>query len=184
MTSLVAPSADGEAVSMPPHERSYLAPNGLTFMVGSRDETINRIPPLNMIGTTREVLVSGVAYGRLEGASTGKIQVGYHVGCAVDLGSALVGVTPDDLPFSESPLGTFNPNPVATINLSAGEVKEVVIREKKMVAGKVIYLGVRDFHIVVNSCTGPVTLRQFTYVLLESEDTDDSGAVFGEPTWM
>lgn len=181
----LAPTAAAEVVPMPPHEKSFVSPTGVTFMVGNRDETINRIPPLNMMGTTREALVSSVSYGRLDGGSGGKLRVGYHVGCAVSIGASTLGVTPDvfvdDLDPSTNPL---NVGPVATVNLNPGEVGEVLMMEKTMVPGKTIHLGVRDFHIRVNSCTGPVTLRQFTYVSFESEDADDSGAVFGDPTWL
>ncbi|MGN2640303.1 MspA family porin [Nocardia takedensis] len=182
------PRATAEIVPMPPHEKTFVSPNGISFMVGNRDETINRIPPLNMMGTTREALVSGVAYGRLDGGTAGKLRVGYHVGCAVEIGGSTIGVTPNfyyydpDLdPGNNDPLAIA---PVATLNLNPGQVTDVAMMEKTMVPGKQINLGVRDYHIRVNSCTGPVTLRQYTYVYLESEDTDDSGAVFGDSTWL
>ncbi|MGN2638416.1 MspA family porin [Nocardia takedensis] len=33
----------------------------------------------------------------------------------------------------------------------------------------------------VDSCAGPVTIRQYTYVEARTPEVDDSGAVFGEP---
>lgn len=53
-----------------------------------------------------------------------------------------------------------------------------------MIPGKLIQAVVRDFHIKVNTCTGPVNLRQYTYVTATSPETDDMGAVFGDPTWL
>ncbi|WP_378739469.1 MspA family porin [Nocardia brasiliensis] len=178
-----APAVDAEIISMPPHEKSFVPPGGggKKFTVGSRDEYINRLPPLNFMGTTREALVSSIAYGRVEGATAGKVRIGYHVGCAVTIGATTLGATPDVI-ISQTP--AFNPDPVATLNLAPGDVGEVAIAEKEMVPGKLVYLSFRDFHIKVNSCTGPVTIRQYAYVDFKSPEVDDSGAVFGDPTWL
>ncbi|WP_433685813.1 MspA family porin [Nocardia sp. CA-119907] len=77
-----------------------------------------------------------------------------------------------------------NPNPVVTLNLNPGEIAEVPLAEKEMIPGTLIQTVVRDFHIKVDACTGPVTLRQFAYVYAVSPEVDDSSAVFGDPTWL
>ncbi|MGY4102177.1 MspA family porin [Nocardia sp. R16R-3T] len=233
-------SASAEVISMAPHEKSFASPIGGNIMVGSRDETINRIAPLNQVATTREAFVTTTAYGQIDAAATGKLQVGYHVGCAVTIGTGTLGATPDiivplplgvdtrntrpnapnlpdvpNLPNGKKGNGDaaqtgngagtgagtgaeagagggggqffpvfVNPNPVVTVNLQAGEVAEVALAEKDMIPGKLIQTVVRDFHIKVNTCTGPVTLRQFAYVYASSPEVDDSGAVFGDPTWL
>ncbi|MEV4128572.1 MspA family porin [Nocardia sp. NPDC049707] len=248
-------SAQAEVISMPSHEKSFASPIGGDIMVGSRDETINRIAPLNMVGTTREAFVTTTAYGQINAAATGKLKVGYHVGCAVTIGTGTLGATPDliiPIPLNgpngpNGPVGPngpngnnypnqpnfpnfpnypnrpnwpnwpnanwnngnggngngnngngnngngnnvnnvpilVNPNPVVTLNLQAGEVAEVELAEKEMIPGKLIQIVVRDFHIKVDTCTGPVTLRQFAYVYATSPEVDDSGAVFGDPTWL
>ncbi|PXX62389.1 MspA protein [Nocardia tenerifensis] len=168
---------------MPPHEKSFVPPGGgaRKFVIGSREEYIYRIPPLNFMATTREALVSSISYGQVEGASGGKLRIGYHVGCAVTIGAGTLGATPDII---IGQLPSVNPNPVATLTLAPGEVGEVEIAEKDMIPGKLIQLSFRDFHIKVNACTGPVTLRQYSYVDYKSPEVDDSGAVFGDPTWL
>ncbi|MFI9510872.1 MspA family porin [Nocardia sp. NPDC052566] len=184
LSLVTASPVRAEIISMPPHERSFVSPGEtpMGFMVGSREEKINRIAPLNMSGTTREALVTLIAYGRTQGAAAGgKIRAGYHIGCAVTLGAATLGATPD-LVIGATP--SANPNPVFTINLSPGEVTEVALMEKDIIPGKLIQLSIRDYHIKVNSCTGPVTLRQYTYADVKSPEVDDSGAVFGDPTWL
>lgn len=180
LPAVCVPAVQAEIISMAPHEKAYSSPAG-NFMVGNREEQINRIPPLNMVGTSREVLVSNIAYGRLEEAPAGKLKVGYHVGCAIQIGAGTVGTTPDIIPV---PTPSFNFGPVATVNLLPGEITDVPIQEKAMITGKNIQLITRDFHIRVNACTGPVTLRQYTYVQVNSPEVDDSGAVFGDPTWF
>ncbi|UFS99418.1 MspA family porin [Nocardia huaxiensis] len=189
-TFLYPASAHAEVEPLPPHERIYQTVNG-SFTVGHREEIINRLAPLNMVGTTREALVSNIAYGQLAGPFTGTLKTGYHVGCAVNTGAGTIGVTPDLTLGATIPLGDgapnlalgANPNPVATLNLTAGEVKEVPVAEKEIVsgAGQIV---IRDFHIIVNQCTGPVAIRHYTYLFTKSPAVDDSGAVFGEPTWL
>ncbi|WP_084484300.1 MspA family porin [Nocardia anaemiae] len=78
----------------------------------------------------------------------------------------------------------INPNPVVTVNLSPGEIADVPMAEKEIIPGKLIQTVVRDFHIKVDTCTAPVTLRQYTYVTATSPETDDMGAVFGDPIWL
>ncbi len=197
LASFAAAHADVEA--LPPHERTIQSING-SFVVGHRDEQVNRVAPLNMVGTTREAFVDNIAYGRILGPATGVLKTGYHVGCAVSIGAGTVGATPDlNVGTTIDPgkmLGTdpgaaipplilgANPNPVATLNLSAGEVKEVPVGEKEIVPGTVGTIVIRDFHIIVNQCTGPVAIRHYTYLYTKSPEVDDSGAVFGESTWL
>ncbi|WP_280267624.1 MspA family porin [Nocardia wallacei] len=182
------PVAGAEPEALPPHEKTFPSPFG-SFTVGSRDETVNRIPPLNMVGTTREALVGNVTYGRIDGPAGGKLATGYHVGCAVSIGAGTLGATPEaevGIEGAQTPIphALVDANPVATINLNPGEVKEVAVAEKEIIPGKNVQIVTRDFHIVVNACSGPVTIRQFTYLYAKSAEVDDSGAVFGESTWL
>ncbi|WP_239004113.1 MspA family porin [Nocardia panacis] len=169
---------------MAPHERSFVAPGGdIQFVVGAREEFISRLPPLNQMGTTREALVSVVGYGKADGAAAGKLRVGYHVGCAATIGPLTLGATPHLLlGLGAGP--SVDPAPTIALNLNPGEVKEVPIVDKDIVPGKLTQLSVRDFHIVVNSCSGPVSIREYTYADVKSAEVDDSGAVFGDPTWL
>ncbi|WP_406237939.1 MspA family porin [Nocardia sp. NBC_01009] len=183
-----APRAEAEIITLPPHERTYASPLGGNLMVGNRDETISRIAPLNQVGTTREAFVSSVAYGQVDGG-VGKLRVGYHIGCAVTVGAGTLGGTPDliigiDPDTEDQPPLLLNPNPIVTLNLTPGEVAEVAMTEKDMIPGKLIQTVIRDFHLKINTCTGPVSIRQFTYVIATSPEVDDMGAVFGDPTWL
>ncbi|MFC9999223.1 MspA family porin [Nocardia sp. NPDC127526] len=183
--SICLPQGHADVITLPAHEQTYQSTFG-SFTVGHAPEYINRIPPLNQMGTTREALVTTAAYGRINGMAGGTLKVGYHVGCAVTIGAGTLGATPD-LPVGFTPSGPdahFNPNPVATLNLNAGEVKEVSLAEKEVPPGITATTIIRDFHIVVNQCTGPVTIRQYVYLYAKSAEVDDSGAVFGDPTWL
>ncbi|MBB5917909.1 hypothetical protein BJY24_006821 [Nocardia transvalensis] len=183
-----APLARADVEQLPPREKTFPSAFG-SFTVGVHDENVNRLPPLNMVGTTREALVGHVAWGRVDGPAGGVLKTGYHVGCAVTVGPGQFGATPDleagieggEVP---SPHILANPNPIVTLNLSPGEVSEVPVAEKELIPGKVVQTVVRDFHIIVNACSGPVAIRQFTYLYAKSAEVDDSGAVFGDSTWL
>ncbi|MEV6773127.1 MspA family porin [Nocardia sp. NPDC051030] len=183
------PSARADIITLAAHEQTYESLFG-SFTVGSRGELVNRIAPLNQMGTTREALVSTIAYSRINGTAGGQMKVGYHVGCAVNIGAGTLGFNPNPavtLPGAGTPpvpSVTFNPNFIATINLNPGEVKELAVADKDVAPNITASIVIRDFHIVVNQCTGPVTIRQYTYLYAKSAEVDDSGAVFGDPTWL
>ncbi|ATL66979.1 MspA family porin [Nocardia terpenica] len=182
-----APAAHAEVQRMPPHEKTFASAFG-TFTVGTTNETVDRIPPLNMVATTREALVGYVSYGRVNGGAGGALKTGYHVGCAVTIQNGSMAFNPQpSLGFGGSPTmpnGSLLLSPTVAVNVAPGEVKEVAVAEKALIPNQVVQTVIRDFHIVVNGCTGPVTIRQFTYLFAKSPQVDDSGAVFGDPTWL
>ncbi|MFI5781498.1 MspA family porin [Nocardia sp. NPDC051570] len=183
-----APTARADVEEMTPHEKSFASVFG-SFTVGSRFETVNRIAPLNLMGTTREALLSGISYGRINGPAVGVLKTGYHIGCAVNIGGGSVGTSPQvtvTSPGAQSGLPQVQAEfqPIVSMSLAPGEVKEIPVGEKEMAPGRVVQIVIRDFHLTVNQCSGPVTIRQYAYVYARSADVDDSGAVFGDPTWL
>ncbi|MFI6869635.1 MspA family porin [Nocardia sp. NPDC050406] len=192
---LGVPAAHAEIEALSPHERVFNSPIG-SFTVGHKDESVNRIPPLNQVGTTREALVSNTFYGRIDGGAVGTLVAGYHVGCAVNWNNGTLGLTPniypDDVLPDELPGSPFSGMdgfqtyvaPVITATLGPGEVKEVKLAEKQVVAGDTAWAITRDFHVIVNACTGPVSIRSYAYMQVKSPLVDDSGGVFGDPTWL
>ncbi|MFE3195390.1 MspA family porin [Nocardia sp. NPDC059240] len=182
--------ARADIVTLAPHERTYQSTFG-SFTVGNRDEFVNRIAPLNQVGTTREAMVSNMSYARVDGIAGGQLKTGYHVGCSVTLPNGNLGAIPQVyVPsgnLSQSPaLQIIGPNiqvPMS-VNLAPGEVKDIAVADKDLIPGKQVQIIIRDFHIAVNQCAGPVSIRQYTYIYAKSAETDDSGAVFGDPTWL
>ncbi|AYF75629.1 hypothetical protein D7D52_19230 [Nocardia yunnanensis] len=184
------PPTRADIETLAPHERTYQSTFG-SFTVGDRDEVIDRIAPLNQVGTTREAMVSNMAYARVDGLAGGQLKTGYHIGCSVSLPNGNLGAIPQVyVPsgnLAQSPsLQVIGPNiqvPMS-VNLAPGEVKDLEVATKDLLPGKQVQIIVRDFHIAVNQCAGPVSIRQYTYVYAKSAETDDSGAVFGDPTWL
>ncbi|MGW4356275.1 MspA family porin [Nocardia sp. NPDC004582] len=183
--------AHADIVALTPHERTFQSTFG-SFTVGARDETVNRIAPLNQVGTTREALATSTVYARVDGIAGGQIKTGFHVGCSVTLPNGNLGVIPQwyaptvNVSQVDPSVVIIGPNievPLS-VNLAPGEVKDVPVADKDLLPGKTVQIVVRDFHIVVNQCAGPVSIRQYTYAYAKSPETDDSGAVFGDPTWL
>ncbi|MFJ4657751.1 MspA family porin [Nocardia sp. NPDC088792] len=187
--------AHADVINLAPHERTFQSAFG-SFTVGNRNETLNRIAPLNMVGTSREALVSNVAYGKVDGIAGGSLKTGYHVGCSVNLNNGTgglagqafvsppwgVGIPPNPQTFGGG--NAWNITPSINLNLAPGEIKEVPVADKDLLPGNTVSIVVRDFHITVNGCAGPVAIRQYTYVYAKSATVDDSGAVFGDPSWL
>lgn len=178
--TLCAPLADAETVSMAPHEKTLGS-----LMVGNRDERITRVAPLNMVGTTREVFVGSVAYGRNDTDAPAKLRTGYHVGCAVAFTGDSLGAEPDIYALSpgkeDSPL---NFGPVAELTLVPGTVESVKIAEIDVEPGRDAEMQIDDFHITVNACAGPATLRQYTVLVSKTTGRLASAVVYGDSTWL
>ncbi|MFF0490789.1 MspA family porin [Nocardia sp. NPDC004068] len=183
-----APFARAESEETAPHEMTFASAFG-SFTVGSRFATIDRHISANLVHPTREALLSGVAYGRINGPATGVLKTGYHVACAIDIDGGIANVTPD-ITLSGPPGPDGLPQiqaqmrPTLDLKVNPGEVKEIPLGEKEMAPGHTVQIVVRDFRLSVNDCTGPVSVRQYTYVYARSADVDDSGAVFGDEMWV
>lgn len=236
---LSQPTAHADIVNLPPHEKTFESDMG-SFTVGTHDEVINRIAPLNSVPTSREALVSTVAYGRLDGQAEGVLKTGYSVGCAAKIGAVTPGIDPttefglegpqqnyateqaqrqateqaqsetversssgesvqsqtqesgQSQEFESAQVQEFNgilpsilldPGLFLELELQPGDITNVDIGEgKPLIPGETVRIVTRDFHIKVDNCVGPVTIRQYTYVQTRTPQVDDSGAVFGDPT--
>ncbi|MGW4365257.1 MspA family porin [Nocardia takedensis] len=233
-----APTAHADIILLPPHEKTFASEGG-SFTVGTHDEAINRIVPLNGAPTSYEALVSSVAYGRLDAPAEGVLKTGYSVGCAAKLDIVVPGIDPTtefglegpqqnyateqverqgseqaqsrtversstgesaesrtqefgrSREFESGQVQEFNgvtpsitvdPGPFAELELAPGDITNIDLTEgKALIPGKTVQIIIRDFHIKVDSCAGPVTIRQYTSIQTRTPELDDSGAVFGEP---
>ncbi|WP_405177700.1 MspA family porin [Nocardia sp. NBC_01377] len=239
LVALLLPTAHADIVNLPAHEKTFESAMG-SFTVGTHDEAINRIPPLNGVPTSHEALVSTVAYGRLDGQAEGVLRTGYSVGCAARVDAVIPGVDPTtefglegpqqnyateqaqrsateqsqsstveqsstgesaqsqtegtvrSQEFESGQIQEYNgvipsiavdPGLFLELELQPGDITNVDIGTgKALIPGRTVQIITRDFHIKVDNCAGPVTIRQYTYLEARTPEVDDSGAVFGEPT--
>ncbi|MEU1983644.1 MspA family porin [Nocardia sp. NPDC019395] len=195
---LLAGEAGAEVLRLPAHEQSISTPDGWRVAVGHRDETANRVPPLNGIGTTREVFVTNQAYGRLGGAGSqlegAVLKTGYHLGCAVDIGSVTLGasvtagISPGISISPSIPTPTVGANigptlsvaPSFTVNLDLGQVVDLPLGEKPL-GNSEAFITNRDAHVKLDGCAGPASIRSYAIIAVKSATADDSVAVYGDP---
>ncbi|MFE3188598.1 MspA family porin [Nocardia sp. NPDC059240] len=188
--------ADG---GLAPHEKTTVAPNGLSVTVGNQDASFHVVPPLNGMPTSREVYLSNTSYGKVTGG-TAKIRTGYFAACAVDLdvkfniaGTAGVNVSAD-LGVSaglEMVTPTASVNIIPTIggtigfnlNITPGKIIDVKIDGdgKQLPVGDAGYIVSNDYQLKVDGCGGPLTVQSYTIIEGTSPGADAADYVVGDP---
>lgn len=206
-----APPAAAEVIPAPPHERSIVAVDGRTLVVGHGAEQVERVAsgPL----ATRTALVDNQAYARLTGRGrtrlTGaELAVGYHVGCAVALAEISAGirsllsaigvsvgegrpstivVKPDEsLSLSENSSSVYpgvTIEPGATVLLESGSIADIRMATAQVRNGRA-EARIRRTSISVEGCIGPAAIRSYAVLTTESALADESVVVYGEPVLL
>ncbi|MEU4314356.1 MspA family porin [Nocardia sp. NPDC024068] len=167
-----APAGNAEVVSLPPHEKTFQSVDGPVFVVGHRDELVDKVPPLNLAGTVREVFLSGVAYSSVDSGAGGELHVGYHVGCWAEFTGASAGT------------GTTQESLGLEVSVLPGQVVDVPLVEKTIVPGVPGRVAYHDVHLVINGCIGPAVVRQYAEIQMKSDAVDERGVVYGDPLWI
>jgi hypothetical protein len=201
VVGLAGSVAGAEILRLPAHEQSITTPDGWRITAGHRDETANRVLPLNGIGTTREVFITNQAYGQIGGAGSPLqgvvLKTGYHLGCAVNITSLTLGaqvsagITPgiNITPSIPTPVvgATIGPTlslaPSFTVSLVPGQVVDLPLGEKPL-AGSEAFITNRDAHVKLDGCAGPASIRSYAIIALKSAAADDSVAVYGDPVGL
>ncbi|WP_067861371.1 MspA family porin [Nocardia shimofusensis] len=193
-----APAAN--AAQLPPHERTYTAPDGAQFTVGHRDHQVRPAASLNLMPTNRDVFVDNTFYGRVS-EGTGLLKAGYLVACAVDLTTELdlhAGIDMNaDLRVGLS-LGVESLVPNldlgvgpslgaglgVDLTLEPGKVTDVPAGEHALTPGSDGYVYSRDRHIHVAGCGGPLTVQPYALITVDTTEVSAEGAVVGDPFTM
>ncbi|MBH0777502.1 MspA family porin [Nocardia bovistercoris] len=186
-----------DAAAYAAHQNIYTAPNGFAFTVGHTDLVAVPVPPQNGMPTTREVFLDNTSYGQIDSPGTGMLKTGYLVSCAVDIdlsfgthlgagiGAGLtlgLGASPDSLaPGLNASIG---PEISASIGLDleveAGAIEQIEVATKPLSGGGIGYAMSRDFHLKVEGCGGPLSIRPYTRIEVESPEVNGNGAVYGD----
>lgn len=186
-----------DAAAYAAHQNIYTAPNGFAFTVGHTDLVAHPVPPQNGLPTTREVFLDNTSYGQIDDPGTGMLKTGYLVSCAVEIdlsfgthlgagvGAGLtlgVGGSPDAL---EPGLNAYvGPEVAASISLDLdiepGTIEQIEVATKNLSGGTTGYAMSRDFHLTVQGCGGPLSIRPYTRIEVESPEVNGNGAVYGD----
>jgi hypothetical protein len=178
-------SDDGKVVSGPP--ATLTATDGVTLTISASDEIQLPIPPLTTAISTREYVVGGVFRGSITGSAApkGVLEVGYQIGCGIDMGTgpgvllganlganASVGV----IGFEGAEGVSLIPIPNAgitgggnvTVALKPGIVNTVPVTKKPFV-GDAPRVSIRNFRVKIDGCVGESFIRSYA-ILARSTD--------------
>jgi hypothetical protein len=170
------------------------SPDGWTLIVSAKDETQRVIQPLTTAISTREYEVGGVFNAKMEGpdeadAPEGTFEVGYQIGCGIDMSTSNGVVMSGSLGFSPGlglpGLGTGAitgiPTGIAPISgslavaLKPGIINVIPV-SKKQFTGAEPWIQITGFRVKIDGCVGESFIRSYAFL---TRSTDVSDAILG-----
>jgi|688.fasta_scaffold17270_5 hypothetical protein len=182
------PVDDGRVVSTPP--ATITGSDGVTLTVSAEDETQRSVAPLTTAISTRDYEVGGVFRGSITGAggpSKGVLEVGYQIGCGIDMGSG-PGVLIGGGGGPNAAAGLIGPAPIAgigfgaqgniAVSLKPGLINTVPVT-KKPFQGAAPRVAVRDFRVKIDGCVGESFIRSYAILARSTEERETILAWYG-----
>jgi hypothetical protein len=170
------------------------SPDGWTLTVSAKDETQRVIQPLTTAISTREYEVGGLFNAKMEGPDEadppeGTFEVGYQIGCGIDMSTSNGVVMSGSLGFSPglglAGLGTAAltgiPTGIAPISgslavaLKPGIINVVPV-SKKAFKGAEPWIQITGFRVKIDGCVGESFIRSYAFL---TRSTDVSDAILG-----
>jgi hypothetical protein len=170
------------------------SPDGWTLTVSAKDETQQVIAPLTTAISTREYEVGGLFNAKMEGPGEadppeGTFEVGYQIGCGIDMSTSNGVVMSGSLGFSPGlglgGLGTAAitgiPTGIAPISgslavaLKPGIINVVPV-SKKQFKGAAPWIQITGFRVKIDGCVGESFIRSYAFL---TRSTDVSNAILG-----
>lgn len=194
----VPPPPDGAVVSPPP--QTLRTPDGWTLTLVAKDETQVASAPLTTALSSREYVVGGTFNGSLVGSGEsepgGVIEVGYQIGCGIDMstsnGVSLTGTA--GLNSSLGILGTDVVSPLpegilpgvganigggVTVGLKPGIINIVPVTKKEF-EGSEPWVMISNFHVKIDGCVGESFIRSYAFLTRSTKMSDAILAYYGE----
>lgn len=189
-TEAIPPVDDGSVASSPP--QTTTSPDDWTLTITSKDETQKAVAPLTTAISTREYAVGGVFNGSLEGPSDdvpeGIFEVGYQIGCGIDMTTSngvsltgTAGVSPSiqflGIDASSVPIDAIVPGIGAnfaggiTVGLKPGLINIVPVT-KKQYKGAAPWVSISNYRIKIDGCVGESFIRSFATLTKETDEGD------------
>ena len=193
------PLPDGAVVS-PPAQTST-TPDGWTLTLVAKDETQVASAPLTTALSSREYVVGGTFNGSLvgprgDGEPGGTIEVGYQIGCGIDMstsnGVSLTGTA--GLNSSIGVIGTDVISPLpdgivpglganigggVTVGLKPGIINVVPVTKKEF-EGSEPWVMISNFHVKIDGCVGQSFIRSYAFLTRSTKMSDAILAYYGE----
>lgn len=172
---VAAPPDTGVAASGPPGVAQ--TEDGRTLTVAAENETQLPVAPLTTALSSRDWLVGATFTGTTTGSvSGGTLEVGYQIGCGIEMNQVRVGGTLG---------GTLNSSSVAfpvqgqvDVRVRPGTVTNAVVMHKDF-AGTKTRVIVKDIHVHVDGCVGSSSLRSYAILTSSTAHTEDIVGYYG-----
>jgi len=183
---------DGLVESSPPVSKK--SPDGWTLNISAKDETQVVIQPLTTAISTREYEVGGTFNASMTGPEEdkpphGTFEVGYQIGCGIDMSTSNGVVMSGSLGFSPglglAGLGTSVitgiPTGIAPISgslavaLKPGIINTIPVTKKEF-KGAEPWVQITGFRIKIDGCVGESFIRSYAFL---TRSTDVSDAILG-----
>lgn len=181
-----APPPDGKVAPGTPV--AVNTPDGWTLTLGARDESQVPVAPLTTAVSSREYLASGIFIASLvgPGESRGLLEVGYEIGCGIDMSTSngvtmagSAGITPSvgvsgplgALPTGILPVVSTPVNGVITVGLKPGFVLVVPVNKKEFKSPNP-WVMISNFHIKIDGCVGQSFIRSYATLTRQTDQSD------------
>jgi hypothetical protein len=193
------PADDGRVVSPPPSTSK--GPDGWTLILGAKDETQTPNAPLTTALSSRDYVVGGTFDGSLWAPEDtaephGTIEVGYQIGCGVDMSTSngvtltgTAGVSPSvgfggvdvasPLPEGLIPVVTTPVTGGIAIGLKPGIINIVPVTKKEF-EGFAPWVMISNFHVKIDGCVGQSFIRSYAFLTRSTKVSDQILAYYGE----
>lgn len=184
--------ATAEPLPVADVQQSINTEDGWHLGVALTQMTINSVPNMAATAFTREGFVTGRAEATIDGSGTsavnnGTLILGLQLGCQIDLsegasvgGDADIGINPSISANALSAIGPYGDlEGDVSINLLPGTITNVGLG-KKALKGRTGGITVHDAHVKVDACGGPVSIRFFSTVTIDTDKNDDSVNAYGD----
>ncbi len=178
---------------VPPNAPSTTkTPDGWTLTVSSKDEIMRPVLPLTTAVSSREYVVGGIFNGAMEGpegdsegGEHGILEVGYQIGCGIDMSTSngvtltgSVGMSPSIgfTGLTEFPVGVIPGilTPVTggiAVGLKPGIVNIIPV-VKKDFKGAEPWVMISDFHVKIDGCVGQSFIRSYATMTRQTDISD------------
>lgn len=164
-------------------------PDGWILALGAKDERHVPVAPLTTAVSSREYLSSGVFVASLTGPEPphGVLEVGYEIGCGIDMSTANgvtmangAGVSPSlgavvpfgpGEPFQLLPIVGAQYNSVVSVGLKPGFVVVVPVVRKEF-KGPNPWIMINEFHMKIDGCVGQSFVRSYSTLTRITDESD------------
>jgi hypothetical protein len=174
----VAPPPDTGIVASAPPGIAETA-DGRTLTVVAENETQLPVAPLTTSLSSREWLVGATFTGTTTGsAGGGTLEVGYQIGCGVEMNQVRLGGTLGANVNTSSV--AFPIQGAIDVRARPGTVTNAIVMTKEFKGAKTRVI-VKDIHVRVDGCVGKSNLRSYAVLTSSTAHTEDIVAYYGLP---